>query len=140
MIIRFAGIVRRSLRCRGFVLLDTLLGVLIFGVGVIYLGQAVSNCLDAQSARKSDQLARLALANFLAEIEAGSIPLKDESVREMEGRFDRIKISQTRIPLEAVNENDEALPNLWEVHLTATWEAWGEPQAKELTFYVYRTQ
>ncbi len=130
----------RPLSYHGFVLLDTLLGVLIFGVGVIFLGRAVNNCLDAQSARKSDQLARLALANVMAEIEAGSVPLKDESVLEMEGSFDGIKISQTRIPLEAVNENDDGLPGLWEVHLTASWEAWGELQAKELTFYVYRPQ
>jgi hypothetical protein len=130
----------RSVRIRGFILLDTLLGVLIFGVGVLFLGQAVSNCLDAQSARRSNQLARLALANVLAEIEAGSIPLKDQSVLEMEGSFDGIKILQTRIPLKAVNENDDALQGLWEVHLKATWEAWGEPQARELAFYVYRPQ
>ena len=132
--------IRRFRRDRGFVLLDTLLGVLIFGVGVLFLGQAVSNCLDAQSARRSDQLARLALANFLAEIEGGAVPLKDESVYELDGSFDGIRISQTRVPLEAVNEDGDALPGLWEVQLTATWDAWGESQAKKLTFYVYRPQ
>jgi Tfp pilus assembly protein PilV len=129
---------RRTVWNRGFILLDTLLGVLIFGVGVLFLGRAVSNCIDAQSAMKSDQLARLALENRLAEIEAGAVPLEDESVLEMKGNFDGIKIVQTRVPLEVSNENEEALPDLWEVHLTAKWEAWGEPQSKELTLYVYR--
>ena len=136
----FPGNIRRFQKNRGFILLDTLLGVLIFGVGVVFLGQAVSNCLDAQSARKSDQLARLALANFLAEIEGGAVTLKDESVYELDGSFEGIRISQTRIPLEAVNENNDALPGLWEVQLTANWVVRGESQAKKLTLYVYRPQ
>lgn len=125
---------------RGFVLLDALLGVTIFAVGVLFLGQAVNHCLDAQSARAADQRARLALENRLAEIEAGTVGLEDEVSAETEGMFEGITIKQTREALEEYNEDEQALVGLWLVTLTATWEAWGEPQEKQLTFYVYRRE
>lgn len=132
---RFLELRRRR---RGFILLDTLLGVTIFAVGVLFLGQAVNNCLDAQSARTVDQRARLALENRLAEIEAGIVELEDEVTTETEGMFSGITIRQTREALEEYNEEAEALTGLWLVTLTAGWESWGQPQKKQLTFYVYR--
>ena len=127
-------------RRRGFILLDTLLGVTIFVVGILFLGKAVNNCLDAQSARKEDQRARLVLENRLAEIEAGTVRLEDDVTLKTEGMFEGITIRQERDVLEEYNEEDEALGGLWLVTLTANWRSQGQRQQKQLTFYVYRNE
>src|SRR5205823_8553433 len=69
-----------------FVLLEVMLGVLIFSIGVLALGQCVNNCIAAESARNDDQRARLALENRMAEIEAGEVETTKAQTDKQIGR------------------------------------------------------
>src|SRR5258707_1385616 len=52
---------------KGFVLLEALVAVAIFAIGVIALGRCVSNCLAAERLRFEDARSRQVLENRLAE-------------------------------------------------------------------------
>jgi hypothetical protein len=120
----------------GFVLLEIMLAVAIFAIGVIGLGWSVNNCLTAEVAKKDDQRAVQALRNRETEIQRGSVLPSEEQTTELEGVFAGITIKQTRTPLNLKNENDAILSGLNQIDLEATWESGGEPQSKKLSFYM----
>ncbi len=131
---------RHNTSARGFVLLEVMLAVAIFSVGVIALGQCVNNCIVAEIARTSDQKARLALENRVAELRAGAVDAAAAASEKMTGMFDGITLTQARVPLEQKNENGEAIVGLFVNTVTASWVADGEPQAKSVTFYELEQQ
>src|SRR6266568_1521362 len=104
-----------------FVLLEIMLGVLIFSVGVLALGEAVSNCLNAEAARFDDDRARLALENRMAEIESGALQVKTSATDKLTGLFDGITLKQTRTQLQEKDENNKPISGLYNVTLEATW-------------------
>ena len=61
----------RFARRGGFVLIEVMLGVMIFAIGVLALGRCVNNCISAETLREETERARLALENRMAEVEAG---------------------------------------------------------------------
>lgn len=124
----------------GFVLLEAMLGVAIFAIGVIALGQCVNACLAAEAARTQDQTARLVLSNRMAEIEAGAVVLEDAKTEKLKGPFEGISLKQTRKALNKKNENDQELVGLQIVTLEASWSNGRQEQAKDLSFYVLRTK
>lgn len=131
---------RRSSNPRraSFVLLEAMLGVAIFAVGIIGLGKAVGNCLTAEAARRDDTRARMALENRMAEIEARAVLIDVPKTDELEGMFSGITLKQTAVPLDKKNEKNEPLTGLSQVTLEAAWRSGSQPQAKSLSFYVYR--
>src|SRR5438128_12025382 len=62
---RLAVAFRRS----AFALYEVLLGLLIFAVGIIALGRAVNNCMNASVLSADDARVREILANRMVEIE-----------------------------------------------------------------------
>ena len=126
---------------RGFILLELLIGVMIFSVGVLALGKCVNNCLAAQIATAEDQRARLALENRMAQIEGGEIDVGTMEKKEpLEGMFDGMQIRQVKTPVKLKNENDKLLQNLYVIDLEVTWMAGKEPQSKALSFYVFQNK
>jgi len=123
----------------GFVLIEVMLGVMIFAIGVLALGKCVNNCLSAEIATTDDQRARLALQNRMAEIEAGEVRVGDEKTDELSGMFDGMKIRQKKTLLKLKNEKDKLLDNLYVIDLEVSWKSGNEPQSKPLSFYVYQT-
>lgn len=119
-----------------FWLLEAMLAVFIFSIGVLALGGAVHNCLVAQRLTQDDVRARLALANREAEIEAGAVPLAD-STEELKDAFAGMRLKQTRVPLKRKNEKNQDITGIFAVTLEVTWKADGQDLSRELTFYVY---
>ncbi len=119
----------------GFVLLEIMIAVAIFSIGVIALGQCVDNCIRAEIARNDDQKARLALENRVAELRAGAVEIGQGGGEELKGKFTGVTISQARVPLERKNEKNEPLLGLYENKVTASWTSDGEPQSKSVVFY-----
>ncbi len=55
---------------RAFALYEVLLGVAIFAIGVIALGRAVENCLNASTISAEESVVRQILSDRMAEIQA----------------------------------------------------------------------
>lgn len=116
------GRARRSTRrVDGFLLIELLLAVAIFVVGVIALGRCVGNCMTAQEVRNQEERARLALQNAMLEIQASPI-LPDENHRtKLKGMFTGMTLIERRHTLSVENEDQVLMPDLHEITLTVEW-------------------
>ena len=127
-------------KAHGFMLLEALLAVTIFALGVLTLGRCVSGCVSAERLKEEDALARRALENRWAEIESGAVPLTNESTEDLKAPFEGMKLKMTRVAVTKTNEKDEKIEGIFAVTLGVTWESDHEEQTKELIFYVYPRQ
>ena len=123
-------------RTAGFLLLETMIGVLIFAFGVLALARCVEQCINVETAKVWDERARVALENRMAEIEAGAVFFETEKEEKLKGMFEGITLLQTRAPLKLVNENKQPLAGLFQIQLEAVWQEPAGKQSKALTFYV----
>ncbi|HWL53523.1 MAG TPA: hypothetical protein VNQ90_13890 [Chthoniobacteraceae bacterium] len=125
-------------RAGGFLLLETMIGVAIFAIGVIVLARSMNHCLDADLARRHDQLALAALETRMAEIEGGAVVVGDTAEEvALEGRFNGITLKQWREPLELHDEEGELLADFYQIHLEAIWTAPYGEERRSIRFYAY---
>lgn len=127
-------------RSRAFVLLEVMLAVMIFAIGVIALGRCVENCLAADHLKDDDVRARQALGNAMALIEGGAVVLSDSSTDDLKGIFDGMKLKTTRKPVQEKNEKGQDIFGVFLVTLDVSWKAGGEVQSRQLEFYHYPRQ
>ena len=127
---------KSSVRPAAFVLMEAMLAVAIFAIGVLTLGRCVSNCLAAEQFKVEDARARRALENRVAEIEAGAVPLNKSLTEKLTGEFAGLELQQAARPLKMKNEKGEDLTGLLAVTLQVTWRVSGEARSRELIFYV----
>jgi len=125
----------RSAR-RAFLLLEMMLGVAIFSIGVLVLARCLDHCLDAEAYRSRDQLARRALEARLAEIRGNAVSiLETPRSDELEGRYRGITLHQRSTPLDLTNEDGDQLTGLYRVDLEAVWTGPDGETSRELHFY-----
>ena len=129
----------RTRREHGFWLLESILAVAIFSIGMIALGQCLNNCLVAEHIKEDDWRAKQALENRMLEIEAGAIA-EDRKTEELKGAYEGMKMRQTRVPLKLKNESKQEIAGLFRVTLELSWKSDGQDLSRELTFYVYPRQ
>ena len=120
---------------RGFVLLETVLAVGVFSIGVVALGWCVDNCILADTAKEQDNRARRALENEMALIESGAKPLANTSVEELKGMFQGLTLKTTRAPLKEKNEKKQEIVGIYEVRLEVEWKIRDEKYRREVEFY-----
>jgi Tfp pilus assembly protein PilV len=123
-----------------FVLIEVMLGVMIFAIGVIALGRCVDNCITTETVRQETERARLALENRMDEIEAGEIATDKDLSDPLGDGFPGMTMLQTRKPVVAKNEKGDVIEGLYEVDLEVDWKSGNQPQARKLFFYVLRSQ
>ena len=123
-----------------FVLIEVMLGVMIFALGVLALGKCVSNCIGAETARQETERARLALENRMAEVEAGEIPTDKARSDDLGDGFPGMTLRQSRHPIAAKDEKNNPITGLYEVDLEVDWTSANEPQSRTISFYVLRSQ
>ncbi len=120
----------------GFLLLETMVGVAVFAIGVLALARCVQNCLDAEETRRLDELARTVLENRMAEVQAGAVLVEEQPVEEaLAGRYSNITLKQWSLPVPLETEERVQMEGVEAVHLEATWPSPHGPQTKTLTFY-----
>ncbi len=125
-------------RAAGFLLLETMIGVMVFALGVLVLARCVERCLDVVSAKVGDERAGVALENRMAEIEAGAVFFETGKEEQLKGMFEGITLYQTRMPLRLLDENKKELAGLYQIQLEAEWVEAASKQSKVLKFYVYQ--
>ena len=123
-------------RAAGFLLLETMIGVVIFALGVLALARCVEQCIHVESAKVWDERARVALENRMAEIEAGAAGIENGKEEKLKGMFEGITLVQTQTPLKLMDENKRELAGLFQIQLEAVWQEPAGKQSKALTFYV----
>ena len=123
---------------KAFALYEVLLGLLIFAVGIIALGRAVNNCMNASVLSADDARVREILANRMVEIE--TTPGQPDKAREskIDTGFGIIKLVQKAVAQEMKEEDGTELTGIIRVTLTANWTRGGADQSKAIAFYVYR--
>ena len=130
---------RRSSHFLAFALYEVLLGLTIFIVGVLALGRAVENCLNATELSEEDNRVRQVLANRMAELQA-TPGRPDASVEtKVNTGYGVVRLIQKAKPAELKNEDGVILGGVSQVTLTADWSRDGVNQSKQIVFYVYRT-
>jgi len=124
----------------GFLLLDCMLAVAIFALGVLTLGRCVENCLKAERFRREDGLAQRVLANYVAQIETEALPLADKMTEQLKGAWAGMTLNITREPLKLENEKKQELFGLYRVTLDLSWKSGIEVSHRNLSFYFYPRQ
>ena len=124
-------------RRAAFVLLEAMMAVAIFAIGVITLGRCVSNCIAAERFKVEDARARRVLENRMAEIEAESVAVGFATEEKLKVPFEGMTLKQRRVELKKKNEKKVERTGLYAVTLLVTWLSEREPQSKQLTFYVH---
>lgn len=129
--------VLKKKRIIAFALYEVLIGVAIFALGILALGRAVENCLNASTLNAEEDRVRQILANRMAEIQA--TPGFPDAAKELkiDTGYGVVKLVQKSVPSGLKEENIE-LGGINLVTLIAQWTRSGVAQSKQLQFYVYR--
>jgi hypothetical protein len=132
-------IVARKRSTLAFALYEVLLGVAIFAVGVLALGRAVENCLQASMLNAEEEAVRQILSNRMAEIQAARGVPDRAKESKIDSGYGAIKLIQKSAPADLIESNNVQLNGINLVTLTAQWERGGIYQSKQIRFYVYRS-
>lgn len=123
----------------GFALYEVLIGLAIFALGVVALGRAAQNCLNASTLGAEEDRVRQILANRMAEIQTS--PGSPDAVKEndVQTGYGVVKLIQKSAPAELVEADNTQLTGINLVTLTAQWTRNGVTQNQKVEFYVYRS-
>jgi Tfp pilus assembly protein PilV len=129
----------RKVKANAFALYEVLLGLAIFAIGVIALGRAVGNCINASALSADDARVRQILANRMAEIETTPGQPDKVKVTKVDTGYGVVRLAQKAQP-EQMTEGLTQVSGIQRVTLTANWARGGSEQSKEIAFYVFRAQ
>src|SRR5256712_9622584 len=122
-----------------FALYEVLLGVAVFAIGVIALGRAVENCLNASTISAEEKAVRQILSDRMAVIQAApGVPDAEKEFR-INSNYGMTKLIQKSAPAKLTEPDNTLLSGINLVRLTAQWQHAGVPQSKQIQFYVYRS-
>ena len=122
-----------------FALYEVLIGVAIFAIGILALGRAVENCLNASTLNAEEDRVRQILSNRMAEVQA--TPGFPDNAKEfkIDTHYGRIILHQ-KTEAAALTEPDNTLiTGMNIVTLSASWAHAGVPESRQIQFYVYRS-
>ncbi|HEY1582289.1 MAG TPA: hypothetical protein VGF73_04215 [Chthoniobacterales bacterium] len=123
---------------RAFALYEVLLGLAIFVIGVLALGRAVENCLNASQLSEEDNRVRQLLANRMAEVQASPVHPDTAKDDKIDTGYGVVRLIQKTVPEELEQSDNTVISGMIRVTLTAEWARDGVQQNKQLVFYVYR--
>ena len=121
-----------------FALYEVLMGVAIFALGVLALGRAVENCMDASALNAEENRVHLLLSNRMAEVQT-TPGLPDEKKEfNVDTGYGVVKLIQTSADAGLKEGNGAQISGLHRVTLSARWIRAGTAQSEQIEFYVYR--
>ena len=130
---------RRTRSKYAFALYEVLLGVAIFALGVIALGRAVENCINASTISAEENVVRQILSDRMAQVQAASGVPDAEKEFKLKTGHGKVVLTQKTAPAVLTEPDNTVITGINLVTLTAHWEHAGLPQSKQIQFYVYRS-
>lgn len=130
---------KRSRSKYAFALYEVLLGVAIFAIGVIALGRAVENCLNASTISAEENVVRQILSDRMAQVQAASAVPDPEKEFKIKTGYGNVILTQKTAPAALTEPDNTVITGMNLVTLTARWEHAGIAQSKQIQFYVYRS-
>src|SRR4029434_8629249 len=94
---------RRAKSTCAFALYEVLIGVAVFAVGVIALGRAVENCINATTISAEENVVRQILSDRMAQVQAASAVPEAEKEFKIKTSYGRVILTQKGAPA-ALNE------------------------------------
>lgn len=125
-------------RFNGFALYEVLMGVAIFAFGVLALGRAVENCLNASTLNAEEERVRLILSNRMAEVQTTPGPPDQAKEFTVDTGYGNVKLIQAAAAAGLKDDNGADISGLHRIVLTAKWTRAGVAQTEQIEFYVYR--
>ncbi len=123
----------------GFALYEVLIAVTIFAFGIIALGRATQNCLNASTLNAEEDRVRQILSNRMAEIQATLAAPDAMKEFKVDTGYGAVKLIQKSAPANLTEPDGNELGGINLVTLTAQWERNGVAQSRQIEFYVYRS-
>jgi prepilin-type N-terminal cleavage/methylation domain-containing protein len=123
---------------KGFALYEVLMGLAIFALGVLALGRAVQNCLNASTLNAEEGRVRQILSNRMAEVQATPGFPDPSKEFNIDTGYGTVKLIQKSAPAELEEDDGVQLAGVNRVTLTAKWKRGVAEQAQQIEFYVYR--
>ena len=120
-----------------FALYEVMIGLTIFVLGVLALGRAVENCLNASTLNAEEERVRQILSNRMAEIQVTPGVPDPAKESKIDTGYGVVKLVQKSAPA-GMKEGNIELGGINLVTLTAQWTRGGTKQSRQLQFYVYR--
>lgn len=123
------------LRPNGYILLELIIALSMFAIGVLGLARALNTSLDVANILNKDQRVRIGMRSFLEEMRrkplsemAGSITDVPSGVTYT-STIERVAITTTR---------GETLNDLYDLKVIATYTAGNEQREESVDVYVYK--
>src|SRR5213083_1916503 len=98
---------------RAFALYEVLLGITIFALGVIALGRAVENCLNASTINAEEGVVRQILSNRMAEVQATKGVPDDAKEFKVDTDYGGIKVVQKTTTAELTEPDNPVLDGIY---------------------------
>jgi hypothetical protein len=114
------------------------MGLAIFALGVLALGRAVENCLNASTLSAEESRVRQILANRMAEVQTTPGRPDDSKEFNVDSGYGIVKVIQKSEPTDLEDDKGAPLAGVNLVTLTAKWTRGGVDQSQRIEFYVYR--
>jgi Tfp pilus assembly protein PilV len=130
---------RRSRSKCAFALYEVLIGVAIFALGVIALGRAVENCINASTISAEENVVRQILSDRMAQVQAALAVPEAEKEFKIKTSYGRVTLTQKAAAAALTEPDNTSITGINLVTLSAHWEHAGVPQSKQIQFYVYRS-
>jgi|SRR5436853_1022910 Tfp pilus assembly protein PilV len=121
-----------------FALYEVLMGLAIFALGVLALGRAVQNCLQASTLNAEENRVRQILSNRMAEVQATPGPPDQSKEFNVDTGYGTVRLIQRTAPADLQDDLGAQLSSMHHVTLTAKWARGGVDQSQQIEFYVYR--
>src|SRR4029077_15267148 len=92
-----------------FALYEVLMGLAIFALGVLALGRAVQNCMNASTLNAEENRVRQILSNRMAEVQATLLPPDQSKEFNIDTGYGIVKLVQKAAPVDLQDENGAQL-------------------------------
>src|SRR6266513_2435144 len=119
----------------GFALYEVLIGLTIFVIGVLALGRAVENCLNASTLSSEEERVRQILSNRMAEIQANPGIPDETKQTKIDTGYGEVTLIQKSKTAGLQDENDLEMGGIKRVILTVEWIRGGHAESKKIEFY-----